>query len=88
MSSRPLSTEALRDRRQWLPGKLDGPRLRARRQRTGMTLTVFAVAIGLSESQARNLELGNKQPSPETLARIALHFDCDPADLLVGEEAA
>lgn len=64
------------------PTDHDPTRLRTRRVALGLSQTEVAAAAELSSGHLSELEGGTRNPSPATLARLALALDCDTTDLM------
>ena len=61
-------------------------RIRALRERRGLTQEDFAARCGISGSFASLLERGERSPSYETLVQVAAALDVSLAELFQGEE--
>ena len=66
---------------------IDAAALREKRIRTGLRVAAFAAEVGLSADHLRNVELGNKQLSPEALSRVATRLGIEPGELLTASAA-
>lgn len=64
--------------------QVDGPRIRRRRERSGLGLRAFADAVGVSPSHLSRIERGLRAPQPEVLALIAGGLECPVEDLEKG----
>lgn len=62
-----------------------GARLAQARQDAGLTQAEVGVAAGLCRSSIANIEAGRQQPTPTSVAAVALVVDADPGWLLFGE---
>jgi transcriptional regulator with XRE-family HTH domain len=58
--------------------------VRARRQELGLTLRETAAQAGLSLPYVANLEKARRNPTLDTLVRLADALEIDPGDLLAG----
>ena len=63
-------------------GELFGGRLRAIRQKRGMTQQALAEVAGMSLTYISNMEHGLKVPSLTTILRLAVALDCKVMDLV------
>jgi transcriptional regulator with XRE-family HTH domain len=63
-------------------GELFGSRLRAVRQKRGMTQQALAEVAGMSLTYISNMEHGLKVPSLTTILRLAVALDCKVMDLV------
>jgi transcriptional regulator with XRE-family HTH domain len=64
-----------------------GARVRARRRAVGMTQEALAHRAGVHRSYVGSLETGGRNPSLETIARLATALEVDAADLVAGLQA-
>lgn len=64
--------------------RLLGGRVRAGRQRTGLTQMDFALLVGMNVAHLGRIERGEGNPNLETLVRLAHALDLDVADLVGG----
>jgi transcriptional regulator with XRE-family HTH domain len=55
----------------------NGPAIRALRQRSGLNVSALAVAAGIRQPHMSLIEKGDRQPSEETLVRIAQALQLD-----------
>ena len=62
--------------------------LMAERKRTGLSRTELAAKAGLSRPHVGYVETGERQPSVESLKRIALALGTTAAELVTRAEAA
>ncbi len=63
-------------------GELFGGRLRAVRQKRGITQQALAEVAGMSLTYISNMEHGLKVPSLTTILRLAVALDCKVMDLI------
>lgn len=63
-------------------GELFGGRLRAIRQKRGLTQQALADSAGMSLTYISNMEHGLKVPSLTTILRLAVALDCKVMDLV------
>lgn len=61
--------------------RVDGPRIRRRRELSGHGLRAFADSVGISASYLSRIERGQRAPQPEVLAAIAGHLKCPVEEL-------
>ena len=61
-----------------------GDRIRARRQKLGISQETLALRAGINRSYVGSLEAGERNPSLENVARLAVALDIDAADLVRG----
>ncbi|MFJ1664844.1 helix-turn-helix domain-containing protein [Streptomyces bottropensis] len=61
--------------------RVDGPRIRRRRELSGHGLRAFADSVGISASYLSRIERGQRAPQPEVLKAIAGHLKCPVEDL-------
>ncbi|MEV4858961.1 helix-turn-helix transcriptional regulator [Streptomyces ossamyceticus] len=61
--------------------RVDGPRIRRRRELSGHGLRAFADSVGISASYLSRIERGLRAPQPEVLAAIAGHLQCPIEEL-------
>lgn len=71
-----------------MPTKSTMSGLKTFRQRSGLTQKEAADLFGLKYRTYQNYELGNTQPSIETMRRFAQHFNCAVEDLFSFEAEA
>lgn len=64
--------------------RLLGGRVRAARQRTGLTQMDFALLVGMNVAHLGRIERGEGNPNLETLVRLAGALDLDVGDLVMG----
>lgn len=64
-----------------------GDRLRTHRQGSELSQESLALRAGVNRSYYASLEAGRRNPSLETICRLALALDCDAADLVRGTQA-
>ena len=64
-----------------------GERVRARRQAAGLTQEALAHRAGVHRSYVGSLETGGRNPSLETIARLAAALEVDAAELVTGLQA-
>jgi len=64
-----------------------GARVRAQRRAVGMTQEALAHRAGVHRSYVGSLETGGRNPSLETIARLATALEVDAADLVAGLQA-
>lgn len=64
-----------------------GERMRARRLEIGMTQEGLAHEAGFHRTYVASLEMGLRNPSLETIARLATALGVDMADLVTGLQA-
>lgn len=64
--------------------RLLGGRVRAGRQRTGLTQMDFALLIGMNVAHLGRIERGEGNPNLETLVRLSHALDIDVSDLVRG----
>ncbi|MFD7860938.1 helix-turn-helix domain-containing protein [Streptomyces sp. NPDC059783] len=62
--------------------KVDGQKIRRRRELSGYGLRRFATAAGVSAGQLSKVERGQHDPRPEFLARVAAALKCPAVELL------
>lgn len=55
----------------------NGPAIRALRQRSGLNVSALAVAAGIRQPHMSLIEKGDRQPSEQTLVRIAQALQLD-----------
>lgn len=68
--------------------RLVGDRIRDHRRALKMSQEAMALASGVNRSYVASLEAGRRNPSLETLCRLALGLRCDVAELVGGAQAA
>ncbi|QFR00756.1 helix-turn-helix transcriptional regulator [Streptomyces phaeolivaceus] len=61
--------------------RVDGPRIRRRRELSGHGLRAFADSVGISASYLSRIERGQRAPQPEVLAAIAGRLQCPIEEL-------
>lgn len=61
--------------------------MRARRQELGLTQEELAHGAGIHRTYIGSLEMGHRNPSLDTIARLALALDMDAAELVRGTQA-
>jgi transcriptional regulator with XRE-family HTH domain len=61
--------------------RVDGPRIRRRRELSGHGLRAFADSVGISASYLSRIERGQRAPQPEVLAAIAGYLKCPVEEL-------
>lgn len=61
----------------------DNNRIRAVRERRGLTQSQLGELIGKSQPEVSRLEIPSVAPRPKTLRKIAAALDVSPHDLLV-----
>ena len=61
-----------------------GQRLKARRQRAGLSQRELGRRVGLTVSQISRLEGGHREPPISTLLRIASACEADPGAIIRG----
>lgn len=66
--------------------RLVGDRVRERRQNRGLSQEAMALEAGLHRSYIAQLEGGRRNPSLDTLAKVAVALRCDLADLVRGAQ--
>ena len=64
--------------------RLFGERVRARRQELGITQETLANCAGINRTYIGSLETGQRNPSLETIARLAIALSADAAELVRG----
>lgn len=64
--------------------RLLGGRVRAGRQRVGLTQMDFALLVGMNVAHLGRIERGEGNPNLETLVRLAHALDLDVGDLVAG----
>ncbi len=60
--------------------------LRSARKGRGLSQEALAVRASLHRTQIGLLERGARMPRIDTLIKLAIALDCDPADLIAGIE--
>jgi len=60
--------------------------LRRLRRRSGLSQEELGRLAGLHRTQIGLLERGARMPRIDTLVKLAVALDCDPADLIAGIE--
>jgi transcriptional regulator with XRE-family HTH domain len=60
--------------------------LRRQRRRTGLSQEAVSVRAELHRTQIGLLERGARMPRIDTLIKLAVALDCNPADLIIGIE--
>src|SRR4029077_7698696 len=68
--------------------RLFGERVRNRRAELNMTQQHLAERAGLHLSYIGSLETGDRNPSLDTMARVAIALNCDVSDLVRGVQEA
>lgn len=68
--------------------RLFGDLVRARRHRVGLSQEALALRAGVNRSYYASLEAGRRNPSLETICRLAVALGCDTADLVRGTQDA
>jgi transcriptional regulator with XRE-family HTH domain len=61
-----------------------GNRVRGRRLRLGLSQEALALKSGINRTYVGSLETGERNPSLENIARLAIALDVDVADLVRG----
>ena len=67
--------------------RIFGDRVRAHRQALGITQEALAHRAGVHRSYVGSLETGGRNPSLETIARLAAALEVDIAELVAGLQA-
>lgn len=67
--------------------RLFGDRLRARRQELGLSQEALAHRASINRTYIASLENGDRNPSLNTIARLAAALDVDAAELVRGVQA-
>lgn len=61
-----------------------GDRVRAQRQRLGLSQEAFALEAGINRSYVASLEAGHRNPSLDLMARVAAALQVDLGKLVKG----
>jgi transcriptional regulator with XRE-family HTH domain len=61
-----------------------GDRIRTRRLKVGLTQEALALESGINRTYIGSLEAGERNPSLENIARLAMALGVDAADLVRG----
>jgi XRE family transcriptional regulator, regulator of sulfur utilization len=67
--------------------RLFGDHVRQRRHDAGLSQEALAHRAGVNRSYYASLEAGRRNPSLETICRLAVALGCDAADLVRGTQA-
>lgn len=67
--------------------RLFGRRVRARREELGLTQEELAHRASINRTYIGSLETGQRNPSLDTIARLAAALDTDAAELVKGAQA-
>lgn len=66
--------------------RLFGERVRTRRQQLGMTQEALSQRAEINRTYIGSLESGHRNPSLDTIARLALALDTDAGELVRGAQ--
>jgi len=67
--------------------RLLGDHVRRHRHQAGLSQEALALKAGVNRSYYASLEAGRRNPSLETICRLAVALGCDTADLVRGTQA-
>jgi transcriptional regulator with XRE-family HTH domain len=68
--------------------KINGAALRVIRQRSGMTVTSLADAVGIKQSHLSNIEAGRRNASEDVIVGLAAALKCELPAILRDPQAA
>jgi len=80
--ARVVNYKVIKNRKKGGPQMVDEKKIKALREKAGLTGEELGFAVGISQSLVAHIERGFKQPNIEVLARIAEKFGVTVDELL------